>query len=123
MDNPHLTTFAHELALSVLFQSGITHFADKPEGYLAQPEAVQQFLKNVPVTWDDIKFLQGEPGKYVVLARRSGENWYIAGINGLEQDKIVSIDLNQFDAGEALFIGDKEARALTYRNIPEEHRS
>ncbi|MBN1558915.1 glycoside hydrolase family 97 catalytic domain-containing protein [candidate division KSB1 bacterium] len=118
MENPHLTTFGHELALTVVFQSGILHFADKPAGYYAQPEAVRQFLKEVPATWDETKFLQGEPGAYVVLARRSGDTWYLGGINGLEVEKTISIDVRQFGAGEALFIGDEEARSFRIQKAP-----
>ena len=117
MEYPHLTTFGHELALSVLFQSGIQHFADKPAGYLERPEAVKQFLQEIPVTWDEIKFIDGEPGEFVVLARQKGDNWYIAGINGLEEEKSVSIDLSRFGNGEALFIGDEKARSFDIQTL------
>jgi alpha-glucosidase len=79
---PHRTTYAHELALAVLFESGWVHFADKPEAYLNQPAAVKEFLKTVPVAWDDTRFVAGHPGQFVVLARRKGDTWYLAGVNG-----------------------------------------
>ncbi len=83
LSNPHKTTFAHELALSVIFESGIQHFADHYTGYqnLIPPEA-REFLKTVPVAWDDTKYLQGYPGSWVALARRKGSDWYAAGIAG-----------------------------------------
>ncbi|MBN1466475.1 glycoside hydrolase family 97 catalytic domain-containing protein [candidate division KSB1 bacterium] len=118
MENPHLTTVAHELALSIVFQSGILHFADKPDGYRTQPETVQQFLREVPVTWDEIKFLHGEPGKFVVLARRSGDTWHLGGISGLEEEKTVTIDARQFGVGEVLFIGDEAARSFKIQKLP-----
>jgi alpha-glucosidase len=77
---PHTTSYGHELALSVLFESGLQHFADRPEGYDELPDAARTFLKNVPNAWDDIKLLEGSPGKDVVIARRKGNAWYIGGI-------------------------------------------
>lgn len=76
------TTYCHELALSVLFESGLIHFADKPEAYTNLPKPIKDFLKIVPAAWDDTKFIDGYPGKYVVLARKSGNRWFVAGVNG-----------------------------------------
>ncbi len=78
----HTTTNAHELALSVLFETGILHFADRAAPYQALDSKVKAFMRTVPTTWDETKFIQGEPGKETVLARRSGKTWYIAGSNG-----------------------------------------
>ena len=78
---PHTTSYGHELALSVLFESGIQHFADRPEGYYALPDAAKTFLRDVPNAWDDIKFIDGYPGKDVIIARKKGNGWYIGGIN------------------------------------------
>jgi len=80
--NPRRTTAAHELALSVLFETGWLHFADKAESYLKLPKEPKEFLKRVPVVWDDTRFVAGEPGEFVVLARRKGSTWYLAGVNG-----------------------------------------
>jgi alpha-glucosidase len=91
---PHTTTNAHELALSVLYESGMLHFADSDSSYRSQKEEVKRFMSNVPNTWDEIKFIKGEPGKDVVLARRSGSNWYIAGVNGENVEKKISINLS-----------------------------
>jgi len=74
------TTEAHELALSTIFESGWTCFADTPGAYTGW--AGQSYLKHVPVVWDDIHFMDGEPGRFVCLARRKGSDWYVAGING-----------------------------------------
>ena len=81
--HPHITTNAHELALTVLFESGLQHLADKPESYLSQPDQVQQFLSALPSVWDETRLIDGYPGRFVILARRSGHRWYVAGINGL----------------------------------------
>jgi hypothetical protein len=88
------TTKGFELSLSVLFLSGIQHFAESDSGMLKQKDFAIDFLKQLPDSWDDVKFIDGFPGKYVVLARRSGENWYIAGINGENKESAVEMDLS-----------------------------
>ena len=88
------TTGAFELALSVLFISGIQHYAERPEGMATIPLFVKTFLQQVPASWDDVKFIDGFPGKYVVLARKSGKNWWIAGINSEGTSKQLSLDLS-----------------------------
>lgn len=80
--HPHRTTYSHELALSVLFETGWLHFADKPEAYMRLPAEPRDFLKKVPVAWDDTRWVTGYPGQYVVIARRKGDTWFLAGING-----------------------------------------
>ncbi len=92
--HPHITSKAHELALTVLFESGLQHLADKPESYLAQPQAVQDFFTELPNVWDETRFVAGYPGKGAVLARRSGDSWYVAGINGLDEAQTFSLDLS-----------------------------
>ena len=92
--HPHITSKAHELALTVLFESGLQHLADKPESYLAQPQAVQDFFTELPSVWDETRFVAGYPGKSAVLARRFGHSWYVAGINGLDEAQTFSLDLS-----------------------------
>jgi hypothetical protein len=98
--NPHLTTNGHELALSVVFESGLQHFADSPEAYRALPPEAIAFLKAVPAAWDVSKLLAGEPGKFVVVGRRKGTDWYIAGISGLEVSQTVKLDLTILGPGQ-----------------------
>ncbi|MBR3471439.1 MAG: glycoside hydrolase family 97 protein [Prevotella sp.] len=88
--HPHITTHGHELALTVLFESGLQHLADRPESLLAQPREVGDFLSQLPAAWDDTRLLDGYPGTYVVMARRSGTTWYVAGINGTDDELTVS---------------------------------
>ena len=84
VDNQHGTTrrtsdvFA--MATAVLFQSSVQHFALAPNNLEDAPAWAIQFMKDVPTTWDETKFIDGYPGKYVILARRSGDKWYIAGV-------------------------------------------
>jgi hypothetical protein len=89
------TTSGFELALSVLFVSGIQHYAEIPEGMAKAPEYVRDFLRHVPSVWDDTKFLDGFPGERVVLARRGEGRWYLAGINATAEPKRVTLDLRE----------------------------
>ena len=92
--HPHITSHAHELALTVLFESGLQHLADRPESFLAQPKAVQDFLSTLPAAWDETRFVSGYPGESCVLARRSGNTWYVAGINGTDNEKTLTVPLD-----------------------------
>ncbi len=83
--HPHITSYAHELALLVLFESALQHMPDRPSAYQALPNKVKEFLRELPTTWDDIKLLSGYPEKEVVIARCKGSKWYIGGINGTNE--------------------------------------
>ena len=99
-DNQHGTTrrtsdvFA--LATAVLFQSSVQHFAMAPNNLTDAPAWAVQFMKDVPTTWDEVKFIDGYPGKYIIMARRSGQQWYIAGINAQKDPVTTKIDLKPF---------------------------
>ncbi len=95
----HTTTWAHELALSVIFESGLQHFADRDSAYHAVPVYVQEFLKKVPVVWDETKYISGEPGKYVAMARRKGNTWYVAAIEGEKKTQNLSLPLSFLSKG------------------------
>lgn len=96
---PHLTSYGHELALSVLFESALQHMADRPEGYDALPDAARDFLKTVPAAWDDTQLLDGFPGREVIMARRKGNDWYLAGINAELRPKTKKIDFGFLKPG------------------------
>nr|MBP8783073.1 glycoside hydrolase family 97 catalytic domain-containing protein [Paludibacter sp.] len=83
-----------ELATTVVLQSGVQHFVEIPEVMEKQPDYVKTFLREVPAQWDDVKLLDGYPGKYVVLARRSGSKWYVAGINSGKEKRTFVLDLS-----------------------------
>jgi hypothetical protein len=107
------TSSGFELALSVLFVSGIQHFAESPEGMAHVPENVKQFLRDLPAQWEDMKFIEGFPGKYAVLARKSGSKWYISGINAESTAKEISLNLSSFGKKKATLITDG-AEPLTF---------
>ena len=93
--HPHITTHAHELALTVLYESTLQHLADRPESYLTQPQEVQDFLTNLPTVWDETRFMSGYPGESAVIARRSGDTWFIAGINGKDDPQALTVDYSR----------------------------
>ena len=90
----HLTTYGFELALTVIIETGIMHHADTPGQTLGLPPYAVDFLKKVPVVWEETKYLAGYPGKDVVIARKNGSVWYIAGVNGENMEKEITIDLS-----------------------------
>jgi hypothetical protein len=95
-----------ELAESVLFLSGIQHYAETPEGMATVPAYVKQFLRELPRHWDDVRFLDGEPGKFVVLARRAGKQWFIAGLNADDQPREVQLDVGWLGSSQGQLITD-----------------
>jgi hypothetical protein len=104
-----ITTNGFELALSVMFWSGLQHYAEVPRGMAEVPAYIKDFLREVPPCWDDTKFIEGYPGKYVIIARKSGETWYMAGINGEDNEKTIDIVLPFVDnAGSYILITDGE---------------
>ena len=74
------------------------------------PGCVREFLKGVPSVWDEVKFLDGYPGKFVVLARRGDGHWYVAGINAQSTSQAVTLDLTGLsEKGTGTLITDGEA--------------
>lgn len=120
--HPHTTSFAHELALSVAFESGIQHWADRPEGFLALPYEAQLHMMKVPVAWDETRFLDGYPGKAFVVARRKGDTWYVACLNGENKARQQDISLDFLSTGNHLLTcladgADAETFSMTHRIV------
>jgi alpha-glucosidase len=90
------TTAAHELATAIILNSGIIHYADKPEFFESLPPAALQIFRDAPARWDETRCLVGEPGSEAVFARRSGDSWFIAGLNGTGASLAVNLDLSSF---------------------------
>ena len=93
------TSYAHQLALSVIFESGVQDFADRYTSYQALPDAPKNFLKKVPAAWDETRLVAGYPGDFVVMARRKGNIWYVAGISGKDEKRELTFEL-PFISGE-----------------------
>ncbi len=88
-----MTSDVFALATAVLFQSPVQHFALAPNNLEDAPEWAVEFMKNVPVTWDETRFIEGYPGKYIVLARRHGSSWYIVGVNAGEEKIKLTVEI------------------------------
>ena len=107
--NTRRTSDVFELATAVVFQSSGQNFALTPRNLTEQPQFEIDFMKGVPTTWDETRFIDGYPGRYVIMARRSGNKWYVAGLNAQEQAVELTIQLPMFDAGSTLTVyGDNE---------------
>ena len=113
-DNQHgtvrKTSDVYALATAVLFQSAVQHFALAPNNLTDAPAWAIDFMKQVPTTWDEIKFIDGYPGKYVIMARRCGTKWYVVGINADEQPLKKTITLPMFQQGESLNVYSDDAQ-------------
>jgi alpha-glucosidase len=104
-----LGTRAHHLALYVVFENPMPMLADIPSAYENQPGF--DFLVDVPTTWDETRFVAGDTGEYVVVARRSGKNWYLGGITNWTPRK-VTLPLD--------FLGTGKFEATLYQDVSED---
>ncbi|MEZ0243363.1 MAG: glycoside hydrolase family 97 protein [Sphingomonas sp.] len=90
------TTRAHGLALYVVFESALGSVADSPDTYAESPAGLE-FVREVPASWDETRFLSGSTGEYIVVARRKGKTWYLGAI--ADGGRTVTVPLT--------FLGDK----------------
>ncbi len=88
-----VTSDAFELATAILFQNPVQNFALAPNNLTDAPEAAIEFMKAVPTTWNETVFIDGYPGKYVILARRHADKWYIAGVSANKEPLKLKLDL------------------------------
>ena len=80
-----MTSDVYALATAVLFQSSVQHFAMAPNNLTDAPAWAIDFMKQVPTTWDEVRFIDGYPGRFSIIARRHGDTWYVAGINAQDE--------------------------------------
>ena len=113
-DNQHgtvrKTSDVYALATAVLFQSAVQHFAMAPNNLTDAPAWAVDFMKQVPTTWDETRFIDGYPGKYIIMARRSGTQWLVVGINAEEQPLKKTITLPMFEKGAQLQVFSDDAQ-------------
>jgi len=100
------TTDVFQLCTEILFQNPIQNIAITPNNMYDAPKICMDFLREVPTTWNETKFIEGYPGKYVVLARRHGDTWYIAGINASEETVTLDLDLTWLGEGQYRIYSD-----------------
>ena len=109
------TSDIYALATAVLFQSSVQHFALAPNNLEDAPAWAIDFMKQVPTNWDEVRFIDGYPGKYAIIARRAGDTWYIAGINAEKQPlkKVISLPMFVKDTQLTVYADDAK-----YTNDP-----
>lgn len=95
-----VTSDVFALATAVLFQSPVQHFALAPNNLTDAPVWAMDFMKTVPSVWDEVKFIDGYPGKYILLARRHADTWYIAGVNAQKEPLKLKVKLPMIEAGK-----------------------
>lgn len=103
------TTYAHQIALSVIFESGLQCFADNEQKYHSLPQAPKDFLKKVPYNWDESRLIDGYPGDFTIIMRRKGTQWYIGGISGKREKRKLTFNLPaEFQHKKMVLITDGE---------------
>lgn len=112
------TTDIFELATAIVFQSSVQNFALTPNNLTEQPAFEIEFMKNVPTTWDDVRFIDGYPGKYVVIARCHGDKWYVAALNAEKEKKTIEVDLPMFAGQNVKYYHDgKDGKTPTLDDV------
>lgn len=107
-----------ELAMAVLFLSGVQHYAETPRGMAGMPDYVKEMMSSIPVSWDETRYIGGFPGKFLVIARRTGEVWYIAGINAGKEPKEMNMKLPFIvQANGILVTEDDKLRSFALKNV------
>ena len=108
-----------QLATSILFQNPVQNFALTPNNLTEAPADAISFMKAVPTTWDDTRLIDGYPGRYVVLARRHADKWYVAGVNALKQPVKLKLDLSALDLKnpEAVIYADEKGKELKAKSV------
>ena len=105
-----VTSDVYALATAVLFQSPVQHFALAPNNLTDAPAWAIDFMKTVPTTWDEVKFIDGYPGKYAIIARRTGTKWFVVGINADDQPLKKTLTLPMFEKGMELQVYADDAQ-------------
>ena len=97
------TTDIFEMASGITMQTSVQCVAMQPNNLEELPQFEMDFLRQLPTTWEETRFLDGYPGRYVVMARKATNgNWYVAGLNALQEPLTLTLDLLMFSSGEEL---------------------
>ncbi|NIF06685.1 glycoside hydrolase family 97 protein [Chryseobacterium sp. Tr-659] len=93
-------TRAYQMALYIVFESGLQMLADNPTMYYKNDDCTS-FITSVPTTWDETRVIDAEAGQYLLIAKRKGKKWFIGGItNNAEKWRDFKIDLNFLDRNQ-----------------------
>lgn len=112
-----LTTDAFQLATAVLFQNPVQMFALTPNNLFDTKDFVLDFMKKVPTTWDETLYIDGYPGKYTVIARRHGDQWYIAGVNAEKEPLNLKLELPMYAEMKARLISDDKKQEIIQKEV------
>ena len=105
----HKTTDIFELASGITMQTSVQCVAMQPNNLEELPQFELDFLRELPTTWEATRFIDGYPGKFVVMARKATNgNWYIAGLNAKSEPITLTLDLNDFGSLSKLLVDDKK---------------
>lgn len=115
--NRRMTSDAFQLALAVIYQSPVQNFALAPNNLTDADPIALDFMREVPTLWDDVALFEGYPGKFVVISRRSGDKWYVAGINAEKETKELTLNLDSLGEGKAVMISDGKNGKLRKEEI------
>jgi len=111
-----MTGDVFELSTAVLFQSSVQMFAIAPNNLTDAPAFAIDFMKKVPTTWDETRYIDGYPGKYCILARRHNDKWYVAGINATKEILKVKVKLPMFADKEVTYYSDEKGNKPEMKN-------
>jgi hypothetical protein len=115
--NKRLTTDAFQLATSILFQNSVQMFGLTPNNLTDVPSFEIEFMKTVPTTWDETVYIDGYPGKYVVIARRNGNKWFVAGANAGKEAIKVALNLPMLSRQKIMFYNDDSNKQTFSKEI------
>lgn len=103
------TTDIFEMASGIIMQTSVQCVAIQPNNLEELPQFELDFLRDLPTTWEETRFIEGYPGKYVVLARKAAATgqWYIAGLNAMKEPLALTLDLSSFGPLSSLYIDNK----------------
>ena len=107
------TSDIFQLATTILYQNAVQNFALAPNNLTDAPELCMEYLKKVPTEWDETRLVDGCPGKYVVLARRHNNDWYIAGVNATSEPLKLNLNVDMLAGKDVALYSDsftKEAK-------------
>lgn len=112
-----MTGDVFQLATAVLFQSAVQMFSIAPNNLQDSPSFAIDFMKKIPTTWDETRYIDGYPGKYCILARRNNNNWYVVGINAMKETLKVKVKLPMLADKEVLYYSDEKANTAEMKSL------
>jgi hypothetical protein len=115
--NKRLTTDAFQLATAVLFQNPVQMFGLTPNNLTDVPTFEIDFMKQVPTTWDETVYIDGYPGKYCIIARRHGDDWYVSGVNAGKDVLKRKVKLPMLSNRKVRMYGDNESKTAYIKDV------